>query len=171
MKYIALLALAKIVPTHRNLVAQYQDMILSSISDQDLSIRMRALDLLSAMVCTIFLFFEPNNVMTPPRSREIIYNQSCSNCCRTSFARTPLLSQRQLNHLRIIFPRLILMELGQSLRQPSFPHIVSLLSSTFSRYAHMIHTTMSLISSGTCLFFWTWLMSHLSKWANRSETN
>ena len=51
VKYIALLALVKIVPTHRNLVAEYQDMILSSISDQDLSIRMRALDLLSAMVC------------------------------------------------------------------------------------------------------------------------
>jgi AP-3 complex subunit delta-1 len=56
VKYIALLALAKIVPTHRNLVAQYQDMILSSISDQDLSIRMRALDLLSAMVCIVFFF-------------------------------------------------------------------------------------------------------------------
>ena len=55
MKYIALLALAKIVPTHRNLVSQYQDMILSSISDQDVSIRMRALDLLSAMVCIFFL--------------------------------------------------------------------------------------------------------------------
>ena len=57
MKYIALLALAKIVPTHRNLVAQYQDMIMSSISDQDLSIRMRALDLLSAMVCVVYLPF------------------------------------------------------------------------------------------------------------------
>ncbi|KAH9049511.1 Adaptor protein complex AP-3 delta subunit [Lactarius hengduanensis] len=50
LKYIALLALAKIVPTHRHLVAKYQDMIFSSVSDQDLSIRMRALDLLSAMV-------------------------------------------------------------------------------------------------------------------------
>ena len=57
MKYIAFLALAKIVPTHRNLVAQYQDMILSSISDQDLSIRMRALDLLSAMVCSVHFSF------------------------------------------------------------------------------------------------------------------
>ncbi|KAI0271465.1 Ap3d1 protein [Gloeopeniophorella convolvens] len=50
LKYIALLALAKIVPTHRDLVAQYQDMILSSVADQDFSIRLRALDLLSAMV-------------------------------------------------------------------------------------------------------------------------
>jgi AP-3 complex subunit delta-1 len=53
VKYIALLALAKIVPTHRNLVVKYQDMILSSISDQDLSIRMRVLDLLSAMVSSV----------------------------------------------------------------------------------------------------------------------
>ena len=61
VKYIALLALAKIVPTHRYLVAKYQDMILSSVSDQDLSIRMRALDLLSAMVCSVYFpFFRPN---------------------------------------------------------------------------------------------------------------
>lgn len=53
MKYIALLALAKIVPTHRHLVAKYQDMVFSSVSDQDFSIRMRSLDLLSAMVCRI----------------------------------------------------------------------------------------------------------------------
>ena len=54
MKYIALLALAKIVPTHRHLVAEYQDMIFSSVSDQDFSIRMRSLDLLSAMVRLVY---------------------------------------------------------------------------------------------------------------------
>ena len=53
MKYIALLALAKIVPTHRHLLEEYQDMIFLSVSDQDFSIRMRSLDLLSAMVCRI----------------------------------------------------------------------------------------------------------------------
>jgi len=67
VKYIALLALVKIVPTHRNLVAQYQDMILSSISDQDLSIRMRALDLLSAMVCFSFLFPSMEHLIRTPR--------------------------------------------------------------------------------------------------------
>ena len=51
MKYIALLAMVKIVPTHPELVAEYQDMILSSVNDEDISIRMRALDLVSAMVC------------------------------------------------------------------------------------------------------------------------
>ncbi|KAI0059437.1 Adaptor protein complex AP-3 delta subunit, partial [Artomyces pyxidatus] len=50
LKYIALLALVKIVPTHSHLVARYQDVIVTSVNDQDISIRMRALDLLSAMV-------------------------------------------------------------------------------------------------------------------------
>ncbi|TFY81023.1 hypothetical protein EWM64_g2988 [Hericium alpestre] len=50
LKYIALLALVKIVPTHAHLLAKYQDMIFSSVNDMDISIRMRALDLLSAMV-------------------------------------------------------------------------------------------------------------------------
>ncbi|KAE9401969.1 Ap3d1 protein [Gymnopus androsaceus JB14] len=50
LKYIALLAMVKIVPSHPHLVAQYQDTILASVSDQDISIRMRALDLVSAMV-------------------------------------------------------------------------------------------------------------------------
>lgn len=51
MKYIALLAMAKIVPSHPYLVADYQDTILASVNDQDISIRMRALDLVSTMVC------------------------------------------------------------------------------------------------------------------------
>ena len=50
VKYIALLAMTKIVPTHAYLVAEYQDTILASLNDQDISIRMRALDLVSAMV-------------------------------------------------------------------------------------------------------------------------
>lgn len=50
VKYIALLAMAKIVPTHADLVSEYQDVILASIDDQDISIRMGALDLVSAMV-------------------------------------------------------------------------------------------------------------------------
>ncbi|KAJ7269381.1 adaptin N terminal region-domain-containing protein [Mycena haematopus] len=41
-------------PSHPHLVAEYQDTILASVNDQDISIRMRALDLVSAMV-------SPNN--------------------------------------------------------------------------------------------------------------
>ncbi|KAI0050601.1 Ap3d1 protein [Auriscalpium vulgare] len=50
LKYIALLALVKIVPSHPHLVAKYQDVIMTSVNDQDISIRMRALDLITAMV-------------------------------------------------------------------------------------------------------------------------
>lgn len=50
VKYIALLAMVKIVPSHPYLVAEYQDTILASVNDPDISIRMRALDLVTAMV-------------------------------------------------------------------------------------------------------------------------
>ncbi|KAG6812847.1 hypothetical protein H0H92_015945 [Tricholoma furcatifolium] len=50
LKYIALLAMTKIAPSHPHLVAEYQDTILASVNDQDISIRMRALDLVSVMV-------------------------------------------------------------------------------------------------------------------------
>lgn len=50
VKYIALLALVKIVPTHPHLVAEHQDVILASVDDDDISIRMRALDLVTALV-------------------------------------------------------------------------------------------------------------------------
>ena len=49
LKYIALLALVKILPSHPHLVAQYQDVIFESIEDPDLSIRLRALELVSGM--------------------------------------------------------------------------------------------------------------------------
>ncbi|KIK97687.1 hypothetical protein PAXRUDRAFT_200770 [Paxillus rubicundulus Ve08.2h10] len=50
LKYIALLAMVKIVPTHPELVAEHQDTILASVDDDDISIRMRALDLVTALV-------------------------------------------------------------------------------------------------------------------------
>ncbi|GAC75225.1 vesicle coat complex AP-3, delta subunit [Moesziomyces antarcticus T-34] len=49
LKYIALLALVKILPSHPHLVAQHQDVIFESIEDPDLSIRLRALELVSGM--------------------------------------------------------------------------------------------------------------------------
>ncbi len=47
--------MVKIVPSHPHLVAEYQDTILASVSDQDISIRMRALDLVTAMVIVFLL--------------------------------------------------------------------------------------------------------------------
>lgn len=50
VKYVALLAFEKIVISHPYLVAQQQDVILECIDDPDISIRMRALDLVVGMV-------------------------------------------------------------------------------------------------------------------------
>jgi AP-3 complex subunit delta-1 len=48
--------MVKIVPSHPHLVAEYQGTILASVDDQDISIRMRALELVSTMVCIFYLF-------------------------------------------------------------------------------------------------------------------
>ena len=50
MKYVGLLALTKITSTHANLASDYHDLIVSCIDDADISIRLRALDLLVGMV-------------------------------------------------------------------------------------------------------------------------
>jgi AP-3 complex subunit delta-1 len=50
VKYVALLAFEKIVGSHPYLVSQQQDVILECIDDPDISIRMRALDLVVGMV-------------------------------------------------------------------------------------------------------------------------
>jgi AP-3 complex subunit delta-1 len=47
--------MVKIVPTHPHLIADYQDEILQSLNDEDVSIRMRALELVSSMVRRDFL--------------------------------------------------------------------------------------------------------------------
>lgn len=50
MKYVALLAFNKIVLTHPYLVAQQEDVIMDCIDSPDISIRLRALDLVVGMV-------------------------------------------------------------------------------------------------------------------------
>lgn len=49
LRYIALLGLVKILPTHPYLVSMHQERIFDSMDDEDLSIRLRALDLVSGM--------------------------------------------------------------------------------------------------------------------------
>ncbi|KAK5823318.1 adaptin N terminal region-domain-containing protein [Linnemannia elongata] len=49
LKYIGLLALTKILPSHPHLVAEHKDIILKCIDDPDISIRMRTLDLIVGM--------------------------------------------------------------------------------------------------------------------------
>lgn len=50
MKYVALLALNKVVESHPYLVALHEDVILACIDDADISIRLRALELVVGMV-------------------------------------------------------------------------------------------------------------------------
>lgn len=50
LRYVALLAFVKITNSHADLVSQHQDVILECIDDPDISIRTRALDLVSGMV-------------------------------------------------------------------------------------------------------------------------
>lgn len=50
LKYVALLAFEKIIRSHSDLVSQQQDVILECIEDPDITIRMRALDLVVGMV-------------------------------------------------------------------------------------------------------------------------
>lgn len=56
MKYVALLAFTKIVTSHPQLVALHQDVIVECIEDPDISIRTRALELVTGMV-------DSNNLM------------------------------------------------------------------------------------------------------------
>ncbi|KAE8147652.1 adaptin N terminal region-domain-containing protein [Aspergillus avenaceus] len=50
LKYVALLAFSRIVISHPNLVAKHQDVIMDCLDDPDISIRLRALDLVARMV-------------------------------------------------------------------------------------------------------------------------
>lgn len=50
MKYVALLAFNKIVLTHPQLVAEQEDVIIDCIDSEDMTIRMKALDLVQGMV-------------------------------------------------------------------------------------------------------------------------
>lgn len=50
LRYVALLAFAKITASHADIVSQHQDVILECIDDADISIRTRALDLIIGMV-------------------------------------------------------------------------------------------------------------------------
>ncbi|KAG0187198.1 AP-3 complex subunit delta-1 [Apophysomyces sp. BC1034] len=50
LKYVGLLAMGKMLSSHPKLVAEHKDIVLECIDDDDLSIRLRALDLIVGMV-------------------------------------------------------------------------------------------------------------------------
>lgn len=49
LKYVGLIAFTKVIETHAELVSRHQDVVLPCIDDPDISIKMRALDLVSLM--------------------------------------------------------------------------------------------------------------------------
>ena len=57
VKYLGLLGLHKIMKKRPREVSQHREMILQCLGDDDVTIRMRALDLISAMVQKKLLFF------------------------------------------------------------------------------------------------------------------
>jgi len=83
VKYIALLAMTKIVPSHPELLAEYQDTILASLNDPDISIRMRALDLVTAMVGTV----------------HVISNDRLHTCYQVNRSNLQSIVQQLLSHL------------------------------------------------------------------------
>lgn len=68
MKYVALLAFGKIVVTHPYLVAQQEDVIMNCLDSADISIRMRALDLVVGMVSSDNLVSIVSRLMRQLRS-------------------------------------------------------------------------------------------------------
>ncbi|KAG1234783.1 hypothetical protein G6F35_001073 [Rhizopus arrhizus] len=50
LKYVGLLAMGRLLATHPRLIAEHKDLILECIDDEDISIRIRALDLVVGMV-------------------------------------------------------------------------------------------------------------------------
>jgi hypothetical protein len=63
--------MAKITPTHPQMVAEYQEEIMQSLDDSDVSIRMRALELVTSMVS--YLFCEPGTESDSLRSTETAF--------------------------------------------------------------------------------------------------
>ena len=68
MRYVALLAFNKIVLTHPYLVAQQEDVIMDCLDSADISIRLRALDLVSGMVSSDNLLTVVGRLMGQLRS-------------------------------------------------------------------------------------------------------
>ena len=84
VKYVALLAFDKIVRFHPYLVSQQQDVILECIDDPDISIRMRALDLVVDMVNSENLTAIVGRLMrqlrNAPKSRAATWGLVPSSC-------------------------------------------------------------------------------------------
>ncbi|KAG6888235.1 hypothetical protein C0992_009227 [Termitomyces sp. T32_za158] len=117
LKYIALLAMTKIAPSHPHLVAEYQDTILASVNDQDISIRMRALDLVSAMADRDNLQSIIQQLLShlvPENSSSILPSAAQSLVQHTGNIPRPLLSPIQSPAYRLVLCQRILAMGAQS---------------------------------------------------------
>ena len=109
MKYIALLALAKIVPEQPHLVAAHEEEILSSLEDEDMSIRVRCLDLMTSMVrdaCYLCIQAGFNN---PIRLPITICSPSSNSCFSIWWEETTACHHCRvpLNHSLALLPPLL----------------------------------------------------------------
>ncbi|KAG6842376.1 hypothetical protein C0991_007506 [Blastosporella zonata] len=117
LKYIALSAMTKIAPSHPHLVAEYQDTILASVNDQDISIRMRALDLVSAMVDRDNLQSIVQQVLShlvPEKSSLALPTAAQSLAQATAPTTRPFLSPSQSPAYRLVLCQRILTMCSQS---------------------------------------------------------
>ncbi|KAK2750073.1 AP-3 complex subunit delta [Myotisia sp. PD_48] len=75
LRYVALLAFNRIVPTHPMLVSTQQDVIMSCLDDNDISIRLQALELVSSMVNSDSIEAVVNRLVTQLQTSPIIESQ------------------------------------------------------------------------------------------------
>ncbi|KAL2119492.1 hypothetical protein VTJ04DRAFT_6453 [Mycothermus thermophilus] len=75
LKYVALLAFNRIVVTHPFLVAQQEDVILECIDSEDITIRIKALDLVQGMVSSDNLVSIVSRLMRQLKASSVALNQ------------------------------------------------------------------------------------------------
>ncbi|KAI9144135.1 Clathrin/coatomer adaptor, adaptin-like protein [Paraphysoderma sedebokerense] len=80
LKYVGLVAMAKLLEVHPRLILQSQELILRCVDDQDITIRMRALDIISRMVTANSLQAIVKHLLThlfpsTPSSQSSIFNE------------------------------------------------------------------------------------------------
>ncbi|KZO94105.1 Adaptor protein complex AP-3 delta subunit [Calocera viscosa TUFC12733] len=108
LRYIALVALLKLVPTHPYMAAEYEEMIMTSIDEPDISIRMRALDLVSAMatrdnlqslVARLLVHLVPSSTPLPSATSALAAVQSSTSVAPTT---SPSMSPSYRAHLTLL---------------------------------------------------------------------
>ncbi|GAA5898881.1 Apl5p [Sporobolomyces salmoneus] len=116
LRYIALVALVKIAPTHPHLISTHHDTILNCVDDPDMSIRSRALDLVETMVNRQNLQGIVNRLMTHLRPSDSPSSsaadalkkaqQASENAALATSSTTPTLSASYRSSLILLIIRM-----------------------------------------------------------------